>query len=178
MKKTVKSFAALFLCVSTLCLFCACAIPSDEDYGSNESGALATKESDSPAPVTEQTPSVADGEGSLGDYYIKIVSAAKAKDYSGTEVLVVTYEWTNNGDDAAMFSSAFTAKAYQNGIECTTAYMVDGVDAEKALTQIKPGATLEVQEAYKLNDNSDVSVEVTKWISFDDAVVTKIFTLG
>ena len=106
------------------------------------------------------------------------MSAAKAKDYSGTEVLVVTYEWTNNGDDAAMFSSAFTAKAYQNGIECTTAYMVDGVDAEKALTQIKPGATLEVQEAYKLNDNSDVSVEVTKWISFDDAVVTKIFTLG
>ena len=54
MKKTVKSLAALFLCVSSLCLFCACAIPSDEDYGSNESGALATKASDdSAAPVTE-----------------------------------------------------------------------------------------------------------------------------
>ncbi len=108
MKKTVKSLAALFLCVGALCLFCACSIPSGEDHGSNESSALATKESDSPTPVTEQTLSVADGEGSLGDYYIKIVSAEKAKDYSG----------------------------------------------------------------------ADVSVEVTKWISFDDAVVTKIFILG
>lgn len=178
MKKKIKSLTALFLCVSALCLFCACAAPSGEDHGSNESDALATKESDNPTPVTGQPPAAADGEGSLGDYYIKIVSAAKAKDYSGADVLIVTYEWTNNADDAAMFSTAFTAKAYQNGVECTTAYMVDGVDTEKGLTKIKPGTTLEVQEAYKLNDNSDVSVEVTKWISFDDAMVTKIFTLG
>ena len=131
MKKKIKSMTALFLCVSALCLFCACAAPSGEDHGSNESDALATKESDNPTPVTEQPPAAADGEGSLGDYYIKIVSAAKAKDYSGADVLIVTYEWTNNADDAAMFSTAFTAKAYQNGVECTTAYMVDGVFIRK-----------------------------------------------
>ena len=116
-----------------------------------------------------------EGEGDLGDYHIKIVSATTAKDYEGKEVLVVTYEWTNNGDEEQMFSTAFTAKAYQNGIECTTAYFVDAVDSEKSLTNIKPGASLEVKEAYALNDNSDVEIEVTEWISFNDDKVVKTF---
>lgn len=120
---------------------------------------------------------VMNGEGDLGNYHIKIVSATLAKDYEGNSALVVTYEWTNNSEEEQMFSTAFSAKAYQNGMECTSAFLVDGVDAEKSLTNIKPGVTMEVQEAYELNDLSDVEIEVTEWISFDDDKVVKTFTL-
>lgn len=169
---------ALIVLLALVMMFSVCACSSEPAAGNKDSDEPAKVDDSTPAQVEDTTDPVVDGEGDLGDYHIKIVSAAKAKDYEGADVLVVTYEWTNNSDDATMFSTAFTAKAYQNGIECTAAYVVDGVDAEKSMTNIQPGATLEVQEAYKLNDASDVSVEVTEWISFSDAKVTKTFTLG
>ena len=129
-------------------------------------------------PVVPSIGGTMTGEGELGDYYIKIVSATTDKDYEGKDVLIVTYEWTNNGDEEQMFSTAFSAKAYQNGIECASAYFVDSVDAQKSLTNIKPGASLEVQEAYALNDTSDVEIEVTEWISFNDDKVVKTFKLA
>lgn len=119
------------------------------------------------------------GEGDVGKYHIKIVSSKKGKDYAGKDALIVTYEWKNNGDKETMFSTAFSAKAYQNGVECELAIGVDGVDSEKSLTNIKPGASLQLQEAYVLNDQSDVSVEVSEWLTFDDnpAKVEKVFSV-
>ncbi len=162
----MKKFLCLLMAAIMLVAFAGCTEVLDE---------VGDSVMDSVIPSTGGT---MDGEGELGDYYIKIVSATIDKDYEGKDVLVVTYEWTNNGDEEQMFSTAFTAKAYQNGIECTTAYLVDSVDAEKSLTNIKSGATLEVKEAYQLNDTTDVEVEVTEWISFGDDKVVKTFKLA
>lgn len=77
-----------------------------------------------------------------------------------------------------MFSTAFSAKAFQNGVECDDLTVVDGVDKKKLLSKIKPGATLEVQEAYVLDGDSDVSIEVGPWISIgESSKVTKTFSV-
>lgn len=143
--------------------------PSSLPEQDNNSSSVSIPSSDQ-----EGTPS----EGSIGDYYIKIGSAKKEKDYSGKDVLIVTYTWTNNSDEEQMFSSAFNITAYQNGIECDSFVLVDEIDSKKSITNIKPGVSYEVQDAYALNGNDDVVIEVKEWFSFDDEVkVTKTFSL-
>ena len=180
MKKLILWLAAAALLLS----LCACDTGNESTDSSPKEKEQQTETQNTPAGAaeqssTEQTTAAPepDGEGTIGDYYIKIVSAEKGKDYGGKDVIVVTYEWTNNSDEEKMFSTAFTAKAYQNGIECVSAYLVDGVDSQKTLANIKPGTSMEVKEAYELNDSSEVLVEVGEWLGFDNTKVEKKFVL-
>lgn len=168
----------ILTCMSLLLIFslASCELDSTEgqDVNNDTNNGSSTVEKASEPVKVQPT----EGEGDIGDYHIKIVGAEKGKDYGDDDVLIVTYEWTNNSDEDKMFSTAFSAKAFQNGIECSSATIVDGVDANKLLSDIKPGASLEVQEAYELNDDSDVTIEVTPWIDFsDDTVITKTFSV-
>lgn len=143
----------------------------------NTSSSGATK---APTPVETIAPTEApkSGEGTIGDYFVKIVSAKKAKDIQGKDALIVTYEWKNNSETDQMFSTALTTDVFQNGAACQLAVVTD-VDAMKSLTKIKPGVTQEVQQAYVLTDGTDATVEVSLLISFTDKTkVTKVFSLG
>ena len=171
MRKFIKSTALLIVLALSLS---GCGVLSDT---SSDQSSESTASSQSPTPAGSKDSTMQD-EGDIGDYHIKIVSAEKGQDYSKKDVIIVTYEWTNNSDDEQMFSTAFQAKAFQGGIECSSLTVVDGVDGAKPLSNIKPGATLTVQEAYLLNDDSDVEVEVSAWISFgNDAKVVKTFSV-
>lgn len=134
--------------------------------------------SDAETVVTTAGPQTLEGEGKIDDYYIKIVGAETGKDYGENEVLIVTYEWTNQSDEDQNFSFAFDDKVFQNGTECSSYTLVDGIESDKLLLDIKPGTTLTVQEAYLLQDHSDVTVEVTAWIDFGNSpIITKTFSL-
>ena len=170
----MRKFLVLFIGAVLAISLCSC------DFSGTTSGGT-----DSQAPATTTTAAKADDgnkvmdtEGDIGDYHIKIVSGAKGKDVKGKGVAIITYEWTNNSDDEQMFSTAFSAKAYQNGVECSSLVIVDGVESEKLLTNIKPGATLKVQEAYALEDDSNITIEVGPWISIgESSKVTKTFSV-
>ncbi len=130
-----------------------------------------------PTPV-ESEHSTMEGSGEIGDYYIEVVSAKKGQDYSYKDVLIVTYKWTNNSNKDQMFSTAFSDKAYQNGIECSSLTIVDGVDNHKPLSNIKPGASLEVQKAYLLDGDADVVIEVGPWLPLgNERKIVKTFSL-
>ena len=77
------------------------------------------------------------------------------------------------------------AKAYQDGIEIEPAYGLrdsesaasGAYDADGTMRNVQPGATLTVQEAYLLsNDTSDIMIEATPLISFEDVSITKTFS--
>lgn len=171
----MKKIVFIGLLLVSVVAFAACG--SVEQATPGNSDAVVEDQQATQAEDSKEIDSVMTEEGDLGDCHIKIVSAQKGKDYSDKEALIVTYEWTNNSDEEKMFGTTFTAKAYQNGVECSPAYMVDGVDSQKTLTNIKPGAALEIQAAYLLTDNSDVTIEVSPWISFDDKKVVKVFSV-
>ena len=70
------------------------------------------------------------------------------------------------------FFTAVSAKAFQNGVQLDTAIVSD-IDSQSSMNEIKPGATTTVQQAYLLDEQSQVSVECTELISLDDTVLAE-----
>lgn len=156
--------------------------PVQTDAVRGESAQAEAIQTEAPA-VEEPDTGLMQGEGALGDVYIKIAAARKTVDYEGNPAIVITYEFTNNGDDAENFMFSTKATVYQSDIECSAGYAAFGDDtysSDNQLKDIKPGATLAVDAFYKLNDDTtNVEVEVGKIIDFSDppSLVVKTFTL-
>lgn len=111
------------------------------------------------------------------DYEVTIDGVTMGTDYQGAPAAIVTYTWTNNSDKATSFAVALMAKCFQNGVQCETAIVTD-LDSNY-MTEIKPGASTTVQLGYVVPDTSDITVEVTKLISFsNDVLAEKTFSLA
>ena len=121
--------------------------------------------------------------GELGDYSVTIDSCRLAKDYSGKDVVIVKYTFTNVGnDDATSFTFAFNDQAFQGGVGLNNAYVFDesaNYSSDNQMKEIKKGASIEVEVAYELNDTTtDVEIEVEELISLNDKVVKKTFKIA
>lgn len=111
------------------------------------------------------------GTGTLGDFAVTIKGFTLGKDYEGKPAVVITYEWTNNSKETTSFAIPLTEQVFQAGIECEMAIMSssDNYNSDNYMKDIRPGATLEVQCAYVLNDTtSPIEVEVKESFSFAD----------
>lgn len=121
--------------------------------------------------------------GTIDDYVINIKSIRLTTNYEDAPSVIVTYDFTNNGEDAKSFMLAVTSKVFQDGIECEStisAFDDDSFNSENQMKDIKTGATLEVEKIYKLNnETSEIEVEVSKLISFskNDPMVVRTFQL-
>lgn len=113
-------------------------------------------------------------DGTIGDYKCVVKSAVKCQDYAGKDAILVTYDFTNNSNDAISFDIALQANAYQDGIGLETAILEEDTDLMDV--EIKPGVTKEVKKAYLLRDSStELEIEISELISFsDDKIVTKV----
>ena len=99
--------------------------------------------------------------GSVGNSYIELTSWELQNDYNGKPIIVLTYTWTNNSNDTAMASLAVSVEAYQNGVSLDNAYFVGDVDSSSRTKNVRPGYSIEVQQAFKLSDaESDVEFEI------------------
>lgn len=119
-------------------------------------------------------------EGALADYYVKITGHRLLKDYEGKDALVLQYDFTNNSTESASAMWALYAKAFQDGIEMETAFILDdsylGGNADK---EIKPGVTISCETAFVLSNLlSPVEIEVTELISFSDDMVTATINIA
>lgn len=122
-------------------------------------------------------------KANLGKYSVKIDSCRLAEDFEGKPVVIVKYIFENvSNDTATSFMVAVQDNVYQNGVGLNEAYfLADGVEynSDNATKEIKKGASIEVEVAYVLNDTTtDIDVEVTEFISFNDDVVTKTFKIA
>ena len=121
-------------------------------------------------------------DNSLGDYVVEIKSYRLAKDYEKKPVIIITYSFTNdNNDTASAFFTAIEDTAYQNGVGLNEAIFVEdsyNYSSDNSTKEIKKGATIDVEVAYVLNDESTpVDGEVKEYFSFSDKVITKQFEL-
>jgi hypothetical protein len=119
-------------------------------------------------------------DSNIGKYKVEIKGCSLVKDYEGKSVAVVTFSFTNNSSVASSFEGTFEVYAYQNGIEAEDSWYLSDEDYDNNNNQykdIKPGTTIEVKEAFTLNDTSSpLEVEVGQFFSFDTTKVTKTFT--
>lgn len=166
--KEMKKVNLLLLTVLIIALFAAFAMGSGEEPTVDQGSGSASTESKV--------------EGAIGDYAVVIDSCRLAEDFEGSPVVIVKYIFTNvSDDDAAAFFTTFEEHVYQNGVSLNEAYFLDDsaqYSSDNQTKEIKKGASIEVEIAYKLNDTTtDIEVEVTEFISFNDAKITKSFSI-
>lgn len=170
MKKILVIFCSLVL----LFVFAACGAEDDASTDAASSDEVTTTDSSS----SQETAS----EGDLGDYHVAIKDYSLGKDYEGNDVIIITYDYTNNSEDSTAFDVATVCYAYQDGIELEHAYVMDDsteYDDGSSMKNIKTGVTIEVQNAYLLsNTDSPVDVEVIEFISFSDEKIEKTFAIA
>lgn len=164
MKKILTFATALAM---SLCLF-GC---SSSD-GSAESEAAGTEPEVAEEAITEEPPAA------NSDFVVEIGEGTVVQDYEGNPALAVNYTWTNNSDEATSFAVAIYAQAFQNGVQLDPAIAID-VDSGSTMNEIKPGATQSVTQVYALSDSSEVLVECSELVSFDDTIIaTKTFSVA
>lgn len=110
----------------------------------------------------------------IGDYTAEYKGYEIVKDYDGDDAIIVTWNYTNNGEEAESFTWAFNYTLFQDGIELEygTVFIEDSYDTvdENMNTEIKPGNSLEVKTTNKLeNLESPVEVEFSDLMGDDTA---------
>ncbi len=168
-KKKKKKKLIIFAIIAVVLIVIIAAAGSDSDSENGENDGATN------APVqAEQNNTAVD---TLGDFKCVVKSAKLTKDYEGKDAVLITYEFTNNSQEAASFDLSLDDYVYQDGVGLEIAYL--GVDEEQDFgldVKIKPGVTKEVKKAYILRDTTtDLDVEITEFISFnDDKIVTTV----
>lgn len=115
-----------------------------------------------------------DGDG----YNVTYVKHETGTDYEGNPCLYYYYTFTNNGEENASPMSSSYIQCFQNGVECETAITMDSNDSiDNYMLEVQPGGSLEVCEVFSISDTSDVTIEASDLISFDDAKDTQVITL-
>lgn len=138
-----------------------------------------TPSSSNDEPTTsEQAETTEAEEQETGEFAVTIDGARTGTDYAGEPILIVTYTFTNNGEEPQTFMWAFSDKAFQNGVELDGFVVSDEVDSVAKTKELKPGATIEVQSAFALDDQSEVTVEVSElWSLSDKIIASQVFSV-
>ncbi len=115
-----------------------------------------------------------DGEG----FNVTYLRHEMSEDYEGNPCVIFYYNFTNNGEENTSATVATSFKAFQNGIQCETAILMDAPEVyDNSMKEIQPGATIEACQAFSVSDTSDVQIEVSSFLSFDDAKDVQVLTL-
>lgn len=108
------------------------------------------------------------------DFEVKLKDSFATDDYDGKPVLVVTYEFKNTSEQKASWMIVVDDTAMQNGIglnKTYTSYGISDYSSDNQQKEIMPGKTLEVQEAYYLNDETtQVEIQIAPAFSLTDAI--------
>lgn len=167
------AIAALVVCIVSV----VAVLASQSAYSTAIDEALSGSGSTGTAAVGEGEPTAQAGRtDAQAKFEVSIDDCTVTSDYAGSPAIVVTYTWTNNSDKDQMFDVAISDKAYQNGIELGFATISSSdatFDMTASMKEIKPGTTQTVQQAFLLDDESDVKVECAELFNLDDEVLAE-----
>lgn len=150
------------------------------DSQTNEQHSTQDVQTDTQSEETQAPQETDDGVINFeGDgYNVTYIKHELSKDYEGNPCLLFYYTFTNNSEENASAAVSSHIKVFQNGVQCDTAILMDSPDStSNYMNDVQPGYSAEVCQAFKLSDTSDVTVEVSDLISFDDKKDTQILTL-
>lgn len=108
---------------------------------------------------------------------LKYIEHKKVEDFEGKPALAVYYEYTNNTQTAQTPMYAVSFKAFQDGVECSNATLLNPEsEYQNTIKEIKPGKTVKICWYYMLEGDSDVDLEVSPLldISGDETVTQTI----
>ena len=118
-------------------------------------------------------------EGDIDSYHVKILDCKYgALDYEGKKTIVVTFEFTNNSDEAQAFSDAVYPVAYQDGVQLLdTSPETDSDAYDRTMTMVKTGKKVTCEYWQTTSDTADVDVEVSSYLDESSAKLQKAFSI-
>lgn len=135
--------------------------------GSSVPAEDSTEESEQVEQIEEESAGLP-SEGDVGAYHVALTGCAFNTDYDGNNIIVVTYDFTNNSEETMSPLVGVYIQAFQNGIELEHGFVMDTAVCDVGIEQkeIKPGATLTgCQTCFVLTSESPVEIEVSDIIS-------------
>lgn len=102
-------------------------------------------------------------------------------DFEGNPAIWIYSRVTNTGNESVLASLIVFPSLFQNGVELEIA-IPKFADTEKAEFQncskeIQPGASIEIAQLYRLQDNSTITVEVSNlidWFAEEESFVIEL----
>lgn len=112
-------------------------------------------------------------------FNVKYVKHEFGTDYEGNKCLYYYYTFTNNGEENATGGIAAHVQCFQDGSECEMAITEDMNDSMNnyAMNEVQPGGTVEVCQTYKLKSDTEITIEASDMLSFDDKKDTQKITV-
>lgn len=93
-----------------------------------------------------------------------------SKDFAGNPCLLVYYDYTNNNTSASSAMVDVSLQAYQHGEALEAAIPESNEEAiDHFMSEIEPGQTVNVCQAFALTDESDVTLQAAASFTFDDS---------
>lgn len=173
-----KRILAMVFATFVACSLYGCG-NSNVSVTNDSTGSASTQTSTDTVEQEGETQTVSQSEGDLGSYHISIGDATVTKDYEGTRIARVAFEFTNNSEDTVAFDGATLARAYQDGVELEQNFGVDeDEDKEVANTSknVRPGATVTCALCWEIeNTDSAIEVEIEEWLSDSGESLSKTF---
>ena len=176
----MKRILAIIFSIAMLISMAAC---SSKGESPSSDDSKSTTQAEKITAGTSDTAEVKDS-GEVGSATVAIKSAKFIKDSdSGEDVVILTFEYTNNADDDRSFNSELMTAVSQDDQLLSGAPLISDPDFlyEDNLNKAsKKGETIQVQQAYKLkNTDSDVLVQIKELIYVSDKpdMVEKTFDI-
>ena len=179
----MKKILAIIFCITMLVSVTACSSKDESLKSKTTSQAEKTTVGDETTSSTSDNAEVKDN-GEVGYCTVAIKSAKFIKDSdSVSDVVIVTFEYTNNDDKDRSFNGELFTSVSQDGENLGGAPLVEDPDFlyEDNFNKLsKKGDKIQVQQAYKLkNITSPVKVNVKELIFASDKpdMVEKTFEI-
>ena len=137
--------------------------PTENAEESNEVEAYIEDKSDTESEETSEieTETTLGTEFKTGPYTVKVNSVRRGKDYEGNDVVIINYNWTNNSEDTTSWMGSMMTQVFQDGVELEHAIMMEGINTDLSLKEVRPGTTLEgIEEAFVTTSENPLEIEV------------------
>ncbi|MEC4272836.1 DUF5067 domain-containing protein [Adlercreutzia sp. R25] len=112
-------------------------------------------------------------ESTEAAYGVSIDGCRVTEDYEGNPAVVVSYTFSNNSEETTSPAVALIEKVFQGGVQLDPAMVTDMEEGGKSMNDVKPGSSISYEAAYELADMSDIAVEVSELISFNDTILAE-----
>nr|DAZ28721.1 MAG TPA: protein of unknown function (DUF5067) [Caudoviricetes sp.] len=112
-------------------------------------------------------------------FNVKYVKHEFGTDYEGNKCLYYYYTFTNNGEENATAGLTAHVQCFQDGSECEMAITEDSNDSMNnyAMNEVQPGGTVEVCQTFKLKSDTEITIEASDMLSFDNKKDTQKITV-
>ncbi len=114
------------------------------------------------------------------DYILEVKDVVYLENYDGSPAVLVSFTFTNSGEDALYAMESYAIHAYQNGVELDNITDINNGSEEmlNTIISVKDGASIDVQMAFANDDTSDVTLEICEPTDEENVIWEKVFTIS